>query len=84
MRGPSLFTQRNLARALRAVKAAGVNANVVVGKDGAFSIILTDPAPVEAANDKAGWDKVLGVPKVRAQKRRRCGSCIAIMTATAS
>lgn len=60
MRGPSLFTQRNLARALRAVKASGVAANVVVGKDGAFSIIITDPAPVEPAANPTSWDEAIG------------------------
>lgn len=40
MRGPCLFTQRNLARVLRAVKAAGVDADVVVGETGEFRVAL--------------------------------------------
>lgn len=37
MRGPSLFTQRNVSRVLRAVKQAGVVVRVEIGKNGAIS-----------------------------------------------
>jgi hypothetical protein len=65
MRGPSLFTQRGVARILRAVKQAGVTARVEIARDGAISIITNDPAPIELAADKAtnpvsGWDEALG------------------------
>jgi hypothetical protein len=63
MRGPSLFTQRNVSRVLRAVKQAGVVARVEIGKNGAISIIPNDPALIEPAEkipNPASWDEAIG------------------------
>lgn len=45
-RRPALFTQADIARALRAVKSAGVPARIEVKPDGTIAII--PGAPVEA------------------------------------
>lgn len=64
MRGPALFTQVSVCRALRAVKQSGVDARVEIGRNGAISIIPNNspsgkPA-AEAANSVKDWDKALG------------------------
>jgi hypothetical protein len=62
MRGPALFTQISVSRALRAVKKSGVNARIEIAKNGAISIIPTnDPAPAEPVAEKvSSWDEAIG------------------------
>jgi hypothetical protein len=64
MRGPSLFTQRNLARVLRAVKAADVAANVEIGKDGTFRVIAVRPGD-KGDHPLNEWDGALGKPSTK-------------------
>jgi hypothetical protein len=62
MRGPSLFTERSVQRVLRAVKKAGIAARVEIARNGAISIIPTDPAPIEPAAAQVpstSWDEAL-------------------------
>jgi hypothetical protein len=65
MRGPALFTQISVSRALRAVKKSGVAARIEIGRNGAISIIPTnDPTPAEPAADKissptSDWDAAI-------------------------
>lgn len=56
-RRPALVTQADIARALRAVKSAGVVARVEVSPDGTISIVPGPAAPiVESPTDALdGW-----------------------------
>jgi hypothetical protein len=63
MRGPCLYTQRGVARVLRAVKQSGVAARVEIGRDGVISIITNDHLPIEPVAAEApstSWDEALG------------------------
>jgi hypothetical protein len=59
MRGPALFTQISVSRALRAVKKSGVAARIEIGRNGAISIIPTEPAPIEPVAKATSWDETL-------------------------
>jgi hypothetical protein len=67
MRGPSLFTERNVSRALRAMKKAGVVGRLEIDKFGTIAIITNDHTPLEPVAEKSvdvdpmtGWDEALG------------------------
>ena len=63
MRGPALFTQRNVSRVLRAVRAAGVTANVEIGKDG--KILIIPAGAGKDAHPLNEWDEALGKPSTQ-------------------
>ena len=54
-RRPARFTQRDLAKAIKAVAAAGVPARVEVEKDGKIVVVVGEPGKAEAA-DRNEWD----------------------------
>jgi hypothetical protein len=56
-RGPVAFKQRDVARAVRAVKAAGfANARIVFPRDGGFAIETADTKPANDGSDGSEWD----------------------------
>jgi hypothetical protein len=55
-RGPLTFKERDLARALRAVKKTGGVGHVEITRDGRINIILAEQAP--AADSNNPWDAV--------------------------
>ena len=65
-RPPRLFKQSDVARALRATKAAGVKASVEIAPDGKLSII---PAGDEDAPKINPWDEVLDKPQAKPRPR---------------
>jgi hypothetical protein len=51
-----VFNQRDITRALRAAKAAGVEARVVI-EDGQITLVPTKPVPTDADIDENPWEK---------------------------
>lgn len=57
---PWLFRQRDVSRAFRAAKLAGITARVDIAPDGTIRIFqLADPQDQPKTNE---WDDVLGKP----------------------
>ena len=60
-RGPSLFKERDLARAVRAAKRAGGVDRVEIAPDGQINLILGNPPKTATANEAFNeWDEGLG------------------------
>jgi hypothetical protein len=58
-RGPPRFTQRDLAKAMKAVAAAGLSvAEIRVDKDGARIVVVGDPGKGEADTGANEWDRI--------------------------
>jgi hypothetical protein len=60
-RGPYSFKQRDMTRAVRAVRAAGVEvARVEVDKAGKIIVVTGKPSenPVPADRDASEWDRI--------------------------
>ena len=60
-RGPSLFKERDLARAVRAAKRAGGVERVEIAPDGQINLILGNQPKSATANEAFNeWDEALG------------------------
>jgi hypothetical protein len=60
-RGPSLFRERDLARAVRAAKRAGGVERVEIAPGGQINLILGNPPKAATANEAFNeWDEALG------------------------
>jgi hypothetical protein len=68
-RGILSFKQRDLERALRAGKRAGVEVRVDILRDGTLSIIpVSGPQETPQTNENP-WDKALGQPPSKIRSR---------------
>lgn len=67
-RGVLRFTQRDVARAFRAAKSAGVTVRVDILRNGELSIVPVNGAqkPQEQHNE---WDQALGKPAPKVRSR---------------
>jgi hypothetical protein len=61
-RGPSKFKKRDITRAIRAAKKAGIDARVDIATDGTLRIVPANGDDAPLMNE---WDDVLGKPSVQ-------------------
>jgi len=55
--GPSKFKQRDLTRALRAMRAAGISADrVEIGRDGKIVVVIAKGEDAGKCNGGSEWD----------------------------
>lgn len=58
-RGPARFTQRDLAKAIKAVAAAGMSVTEIrVDKNGARIVVGGEPGKGEAVTPSNSWDSI--------------------------
>jgi hypothetical protein len=58
-RGPARFTQRDLAKAMKAVAAAGLSvAEIRVDKDGARIVVVGEAGKAEVDTGANEWDRI--------------------------
>jgi hypothetical protein len=58
-RAPSIFSQRDVTRAIKATKAAGVDiARVEIAKDGRIVIVTASDVAQTGAEEDNEWDRV--------------------------
>jgi hypothetical protein len=58
-RGAARFTQRDLAKAMKAVAAAGLSvAEIRVDKNGARIVVVGEPRKAEADTGANEWDRI--------------------------
>ena len=58
-RGPARFTQRDLAKAIKAVAAAGLSVQrSEVDKDGKIVVVVGEPGKAEAVTPSNSWDSI--------------------------
>ena len=58
-RGPARFTQRDVARLVRAAEAVGKEVTAIrVEKDGTIVVVVGEPGKAEAVTGANEWDRI--------------------------